>query len=445
MAISGEFLQGFPIDGCTKTEAIRLLISTIFGYKRSCNQVKRKHFLKMDRMGPNVKDIFIVDGARTPIGSFLGELSPLSAPELGSVAIQGVLKRSGVAPESIDEVIMGCVLPAGVGQAPARQALRKAGIPDSTGALTINKVCGSGMKAVMLGAVEILAGEYELVIAGGMESMSQAPHYVKGMRTGVKMGNQQMLDGMIYDGLWDPYNDLHMGNCAEQCAVKYLLTREAQDTYAADSYRKAQKASESGLFAREIEPVAIPQRKGDPKIVDRDEEPFKGDPDKLGGLRPAFDKNGSITAGNASTINDGAAALLLASEDAVKKHNLKPVAKILGSATHSQDPVWFTTAPVGAIQKVLNKLKLSVGDIDLFEVNEAFAAVAMVAQQDLSIPVEKFNVRGGAVALGHPIGASGARLLVTLIHALQDLGKKRGLASLCIGGGEATAMVIELV
>lgn len=396
-------------------------------------------------MGPNVKDIFIVEGARTPIGSFLGELSALSAPELGSVAIQGVLKRSGVAPESIDEVIMGCVLPAGVGQAPARQALRKAGLPDSTGALTINKVCGSGMKAVMLGAAEILAGEYELVIAGGMESMSQSPHYVKGMRNGVKMGNQQMLDGMIYDGLWDPYNDLHMGNCAEQCVTKYSLTREAQDAYAGDSYRKAQKASESGAFTREIEPVAIPQRKGEPKMVARDEEPFKGDPDKLAGLRPAFDKNGSITAGNASTINDGAAVLLLASEEAVKKHNLKPVAKILGSATHSQEPVWFTTAPVGAIQKVLAKLQLSVGDIDLFEVNEAFAAVAMVAMQELSIPAEKFNVRGGAVALGHPIGASGARLLVTLVHALQDLGKKRGLASLCIGGGEATAMVIELV
>lgn len=399
----------------------------------------------MERMGPNVKDIYIVDGARTPIGSFLGELSSLSAPDLGSTVIQGVLKRSGVKPEAIDEVIMGCVLPAGVGQAPARQALRKAGIPDSAGALTINKVCGSGMKAVMLGAAEILAGDYELVIAGGMEAMSQAPHYVKGMRSGVKMGNQQMLDGMIYDGLWDPYNDLHMGNCAEQCVAKYSLTREAQDAYAVESYRRARKAVESDAFKREIEPVRLPQRKGDPKVIDRDEEPFKGDPDKLGGLRPAFDKAGSITAGNASTINDGAAVLLLASEEAVKKHNLKPVAKILGSATHSQDPVWFTTAPVGAIQKVLGKLNLSVADIDLFEVNEAFAAVAMVAQQELNIPMDQFNVRGGAVALGHPIGASGARLLVTLIHALQDLGKKRGLASLCIGGGEATAMVIELV
>ncbi len=392
-----------------------------------------------------MKDIYIVAGARTPIGSFLGELSSLTAPELGATAIQGVLKRSGIAPEAIDEVIMGCVLPAGLGQAPARQASRKAGLPDSASALTLNKVCGSGMKAVMVGAAEIKAGDYDVVLAGGMESMSQAPHYLKGIRSGVKMGNQQLIDGMIHDGLWDPYNDLHMGNCAEQCVEKYTLSREAQDVYAKQSYDRAQKAVKDGAFKAEIEPVSISQRKGDPKIVETDEEPFKGDPEKLGGLRPAFDKAGSITAGNASTINDGAAALLLASEEAVKKYNLKPLAKIIGSATHSQDPVWFTTAPVGAIQKVLSKTGLSVGDIDLFEVNEAFSAVAMVAQQDLNIPIDKFNVRGGAVAMGHPIGASGARLLVTLIYALKDLGKKRGLASLCIGGGEATAMIVELV
>lgn len=392
-----------------------------------------------------MKEVYIVQGARTPIGSFLGELSGVSAPDLGSAAIQGVLKRSGVSPEAIEEVILGCVLPAGIGQAPARQAMRKAGIPDSTGALTINKVCGSGMKAVMLAAAEIKAGDHDLVLAGGMESMSNAPHYVKGMRNGVKMGNQQLVDGMIHDGLWDPYNDLHMGNCAEQCVTKYQLTRESQDEFAKQSYLKARQAVESGAFISEIEPVSIPQRKGEPKLIERDEEPFKGDPEKLAGLRPAFDKTGAITAGNASTINDGAAVLLLASEEAVKKHNLKPVAKILGSATHSQEPVWFTTAPVGAMQKVLQKLNLSVSDIDLFEVNEAFAAVAMAARQELSIPDEKLNVRGGAVALGHPIGASGARLLVTLIHALQDAGKKRGLASLCIGGGEATAMVVELL
>ncbi len=392
-----------------------------------------------------MKDIYIVAGARTPIGSFLGELSGVSAVDLGSTAIQGVLQRSGVPPANVCEVIMGCVLPAGVGQAPARQAMRKAGIPDNVGALTINKVCGSGMKAVMLGAAEIQAEEYELVIAGGMESMSQSPHYVKGMRNGVKMGNQQLIDGMIHDGLWDPYNDLHMGNCAEECATKYNMTREAQDAFAQQSYVRARKAVESDEFKREIQPVAIPQRKGDPKLFDRDEEPFKGDPEKLSGLRAAFSKTGTITAGNASTLNDGAAALLLASAEAVKKYNLKPVAKILGSATFSQDPVWFTTAPVGAMNKLLAKLNLQVADIDLFEVNEAFAAVAMAAQQELNIPMDKLNVRGGAVALGHPIGASGARLLVTLIHSLQDRGKRRGMASLCIGGGEATAMAIELV
>jgi acetyl-CoA C-acetyltransferase len=390
-----------------------------------------------------VKEVFIVQGARTPIGSFLGGLSSVSAPDLGSTAIQGVLKRSGVAPEAIDEVILGCVLSAAIGQAPARQAMRKAGIPDSTGALTINKVCGSGMKAVMLAAAGLKVGEQDLVIAGGMESMSNVPHYIKGMRNGVKMGNQQLVDGMIYDGLWDPYNDLHMGNCAEQCVTQYQLTREAQDDFARQSYLKAQKAIESGAFIPEIEPVSIPQRKGEPKWVEQDEEPFKGDPEKLSSLRPAFDKAGSITAGNASTINDGAAVLLLASEQAVKRYHLKPVAKILASATHSQEPVWFTTAPVGAMQKALQNAQLSVDDIDLFEVNEAFAAVAMVAQRELKIPAEKLNVRGGAVALGHPIGASGARLLVTLIHALKDADKKRGMASLCIGGGEATAMIVE--
>ena len=390
-------------------------------------------------------EVFIIDGARTPIGSFLGSLSAVPAPELGATAIQGVLKRSGVKPEAIEEVIMGCVLPAGIGQAPARQALRKAGIPDSCGAVTLNKVCGSGMKAVMIARAEIVAGDYELVIAGGMESMSLAPHYVKGMRNGVKMGNQTMIDSMISDGLWDPYDDMHMGNCAEQCVTKYNLSREEQDAYAAASYKTAQAASTAGQFKAEIEPVSIPQRKGDPKIVDTDEEPFKGDPDKLGALRPAFDKAGSITAGNASTINDGAAALLLASEGAVQKHGLKPKAKIIASATHSHEPLWFTTAPVDAMKKALAKANLTVADIDLFEVNEAFAAVAMVAQKELNIPDEKFNVRGGAVAIGHPIGASGARLLVTLMQALKDAGKKRGMASLCIGGGEAVAMIIELV
>lgn len=396
-------------------------------------------------MGLIVKNVYIIGAARTPIGSFLGSLSSLSAADLGGVAIQGVMKRSGANPDWIDEVIMGCVLPAGMGQAPARQAMRKAGLLDKTGALTLNKVCGSGMKAVMVARSEILAGEADMVIAGGMEAMSQAPYYVKNLRTGSKMGHQQLVDGMIHDGLWDPYNDLHMGNCAEQCVTRYNLTREEQDAFAQQSYQRAQQAVQGGLFQAEIEPVSIPQRKGDPKIVDTDEEPFRGDPGKLGTLRPAFEKTGSITAGNASTINDGAAALLLASEDAVERHGLKPMARIVGSATFSQEPVWFTTAPVGAIQKVLDKLQLTVNDIDLFEINEAFAAVAMVAQRELNIPISKLNVRGGAVAIGHPIGCSGARLLVTLLHALKDAGKTRGLASLCIGGGEATALVVELL
>lgn len=390
-------------------------------------------------------EVLIIEAARTPIGSFMGGLSTVSAPELGATAIQSVLKRSGFPPDAVDEVLMGCVLPAGVGQAPARQAMRKAGLPDSTGAVTLNKVCGSGMKAVMLAAAEIRAGEYQAIIAGGMESMSRAPFYVKGMRGGVKMGDQSMVDGMIHDGLLDPDHGRHMGSCAEECVTKYSLSREAQDAYAAESYRRARHAVESGVFDPEIAPVSVSQRKGDPVIVSRDEEPFKGDPEKLGQLRPSFEKTGGITAGNASTLNDGAAALLLTSEESARRHHLKPMARIVASATHSQDPLWFTTAPVGAIRKVLDKTGLSVSDIDLFEVNEAFAAVALVARQELDIPPERLNVRGGAVALGHPIGASGARILVTLLHALRDTGGKRGLASLCIGGGEATAMIVELL
>ncbi len=393
-----------------------------------------------------MSEVYIVSAARTPVGTFLGGLSSLTASDLGKVAIQGALSRAeGLPVEAVEEVILGCVLPAGQGQAPARQAMRKAGLPDSTGATTINKVCGSGMKAVMLAASAIRAEDADVLIAGGMESMSQAPFYLKSMRTGAKMGNQQLIDGLISDGLWDPYNDIHMGQCAEKCVEKYAFTREAQDEYAKNSFLKAQKAVESGAFRAEIEPVSVPQRKGDPLIVDQDEQPFKGDPNKLGGLRPAFDKNGTITAGNASPLNDGASALLLASESAVQKYNLKPIAKIIASATHSQDPLWFTTAPEGAIQKALKKAGLTVADIDLFEINEAFAAVAMAAQESLRLPVNKLNVNGGAVALGHAIGSSGSRLLVTLVHALKASGGKRGLAALCIGGGEATATIVELL
>jgi acetyl-CoA C-acetyltransferase len=392
-----------------------------------------------------VKDVYIVNGARTAIGSFLGELADVPAPALGASAIRGVLSRSNLPPEYIEQVIMGCVLSAGVGQSPTRQALKQSGIPDSAGALTVNKVCGSGMKAVMLAANEIRLGEADLVIAGGMESMSQAPYYAKGMRNGVRMGEQTLIDGMIHDGLWDPYNNQHMGLCAEECVKKYAFSREAQDEYAAQSYQRARQASDSGAFTTEIEPVLVPQRKGDPKRVDRDEEPFKGDPSRLSSLRPAFDKAGGITAGNASSLNDGASALLLASKEAVEKYDLKPMARILGSATHSQDPLWFTTAPLGAVQKLLNKLRLGVSDFDLFEINEAFAVVAMAARQELALPNDKLNVRGGAIALGHPIGSSGTRILVTLLYALHDLKLRRGLATLCIGGGEATAMAVEML
>ena len=392
-----------------------------------------------------MQDVFIVSGARTPIGSFLGSLASISAPELGSIAIRGALSRGNVPKEAVEEVIMGCVLSAGIGQAPARQAMRKAGLPDSTGALTINKVCGSGMKAVMLAANTIKAGESDLIVAGGMESMSQAPHYVKGLRTGIKMGEQAMQDGMILDGLWDPYSNIHMGQCAERCVEHYQFTRDAQDEYARRSYALARTAVENGTFQPEIEPVSIPQRKGEPVVVEHDEEPFKGNPVKLDGLRPAFETGGSITAGNASSLNDGAAALVLASAEAVSRHQLKPLAKIIGSATFSQDPLWFTTAPVGAIKKGLEKTGLTIDAMDLIELNEAFAAVILAAQQELAIPDAKLNIHGGAIALGHPIGASGARVLVTLLHALKTQDKKYGLAALCIGGGEATAMIIEKI
>ncbi len=392
------------------------------------------------------QDVFIASGARTPMGSYLGSLCDVPAPVLGSLAIRAAMERAGIPPEDIDEVIMGCVLPAGQGQAPARQAMIKAGIPSAVGAMTINKVCGSGLKAVMIARSEILAGEADLIVAGGMENMSLAPYYLLNARRGFRMGHQQALDSMIYDGLWDPYHDFHMGTAGEMCAQKYEFSREEQDAFAQTSYRRALEAVSGGAFKDEIVAVPVPQRKGDPVPFDQDEQPFKGNPDALASLKPAFDREkGTITAGNASTINDGAAALVVASEAAIEKHGLKPLAKIRGVATHSQAPEWFTTAPVGAIRKVLDKLNLSVGDIDLYEINEAFSVVTMAAMRDLDIPHERVNVRGGAVSLGHPIGASGARLLVTLLYALRDLKKKRGLATLCIGGGEAVAVVVEML
>lgn len=390
-----------------------------------------------------MKETVILSAVRTPVGSFLGKLSSLSAPELGAAAIRGALARAGVAPSEIEQVILGNVLQAGIGQAPARQASLKAGIANTVPCVTVHKVCGSGMRAVMDAANAIAASEYEVAIAGGMESMSNAPYLLERARTGYRMGHGQLVDSMIKDGLWDPYRDVHMGNCAEMCVAKYAFTREEQDAFSLESYKRAQNASKTGLFADEIVPVEVPQKKGDPLTIDADEEPFAAPLDKMGSLKPAFQKDGSVTAANSSKINDGAAALVVASEEKAKAKGWKPIARIVAYAGVAQAPEWFTTAPVYAVQKLLAKTGLKVSDIDLFEVNEAFAAVALAAIRELSLDPAKVNVRGGAVALGHPIGASGARILATLVHALRRDGKKRGVAAICIGGGEATAMLVE--
>jgi acetyl-CoA C-acetyltransferase len=390
-----------------------------------------------------MKNVVILSAARTPVGSFLGRLSSVSAPALGSAAIAGALEKARVKPEQVEQVIMGNVLQAGIGQAPARQASLGAGIPDSVPCITLHKVCGSGMRAVMDASNAIVAGEYELAVAGGMESMSNAPYLLERARSGYRMGNAVLVDSMIKDGLWDPYKDIHMGNCAEMCAAKYHFTREEQDAFALESYRRAQNASKTCLFSQEVVPVEIPQKKGEPLKVDADEEPFAAPLEKMGSLRPAFQKDGTVTAANASKINDGAAALVIASEEKAKRIGAQPIARIVAAVGVAQAPEWFTTAPVGAIRKLLEKTGLQVSDIDLFEINEAFAVVAMAAIRDLSLDPAKVNIRGGAVALGHPIGASGARILTTLVHALRKEGKKRGVAAICIGGGEATAMLVE--
>ena len=392
-----------------------------------------------------MKNTVILSALRTPLGSFLGKLSSLSAPELGAAAIRCALSRAGVAPEEVEQVILGNILQAGIGQAPARQASLKAGIPNTVPSVTVNKVCGSGMRAVMDAANAIASGEYEVAVAGGMESMSNAPYLLERARTGYRMGHGQLTDSMIKDGLWDPYRDVHMGNCAEMCVAKYQFTREQQDAYSLESYRRAQNAVKTGLFADEIVPVEVPQKKGDPLRIDADEEPFAAPLDKMGSLKPAFQKDGSVTAANSSKINDGAAALVVASEEKAKAKGWRPIARILGYAGVAQAPEWFTTAPIGAVQKLLGKTGLKVSDVDYFEVNEAFAAVAMAAIRELELDPARVNVRGGAVALGHPIGASGARILATLVHALRRDGKKRGVAAICIGGGEATAMLVETV
>ncbi|MBS2017849.1 MAG: acetyl-CoA C-acyltransferase [Deltaproteobacteria bacterium] len=389
--------------------------------------------------------VYIVSSTRTPIGAYLGSLSSLTAPQLGSIAIKAALERAKVAADQVGEVFMGNVLSAGIGQAPARQAMRFAGLPDNVPATTVSKVCGSGMQALIFGAMSIALGDKDVVVAGGMESMSNVPYYLDKGRQGYRMGNGTLIDGMIHDGLWDPYANVHMGTCGDKCAAEHKVSREAQDEYAKESFRKALSAQKEGLFDAEIAPVSIPQKKGDPLTVKLDEGPAKGDPSKFASLRPAFGKDGTITAANASSINDGASALVLASEAAVKKHGLSPVAKIVGWGGAAQAPEWFTTAPAKAMDSTLAKLGLKTDDIDLVEINEAFGVVAMVCAQLSKIELAKVNVRGGAVALGHPIGASGARIVTTMLHALKDMNKKRGLASICIGGGEALAMVVERV
>jgi acetyl-CoA C-acetyltransferase len=387
--------------------------------------------------------VYVVAAARTPIGTFLGSLAAVRAPDLGAVAIKGALARAKLPADVVQEVFMGNVLSAGIGQAPARQAAIFAGVPNTVPATTVSKVCGSGMQAVIFGAKTIALGDADLVVAGGMESMSNAPYYLEKARSGYRMGDGKIVDGMIFDGLWDPYSQVHMGTCGDRCAAEYKYTREQQDEYASTSFRRALAAQKEGQFDGEIEPVSVPAKKGDPVVVKIDEGPGKGDPAKLGSLRPAFSKDGTVTAGNASSINDGASALVLASERAVREHKLEPLARIVGYGGAAHAPEWFTTAPAKAIDGTLSRLGLKKEEVDLFEINEAFAVVAMVCTKLCGLDPQRVNVRGGAVALGHPIGASGARILTTLLYALKARGAKRGLASLCIGGGEALAMVVE--
>jgi acetyl-CoA C-acetyltransferase len=387
--------------------------------------------------------VVIVSGARTPIGAFNGSLKTFTAPQLGAIAIKEALKRANVKPEDVSEVIMGNVLTAGVGQAPARQAALFAGIPQSVPCMTINKVCGSGLKAVMLGAQAIMTGDADIVVAGGQESMSNSPYYLDRARTGYGFGHAQLIDGMIKDGLWDVYNDYHMGMAAELCATECGIGRERQDAYAIESYTRAIAAQDNGIFNDEIVPVEIPQRKGDPVIVTEDEDVRKVKFEKVPELKPAFKKDGTVTAANASSLNDGAAAVVLMSEARAKELGLEPLARIVAQASAAKAPEWFTTAPADAINKALAKAALTVDDIDLYEINEAFSVVSLVNNDLLKLDPAKVNISGGAVAMGHPIGASGTRVLVTLLYALRRSGKKRGVASLCIGGGEASALVVE--
>jgi acetyl-CoA C-acetyltransferase len=387
--------------------------------------------------------VYILSAKRTPIGAFQGVLAPMTAPQLGAAAIQGALAAAGVAPADVQEVVMGCVLPAGQGQAPARQAAIGGGIPNHVPATTINKMCGSGMKAVMMAADGIRAGDVDLAVAGGLESMTNAPYLLLKARSGFRMGHGEILDHMFYDGLQSPWDGQLMGCFAENTAQKYGFTREQQDAFAAESVRRSLAAVEGGRFKDEIVPVTVKGRKGE-TVVDRDETPFTCDVAKIPQLKPAFRKDGTVTAASSSSISDGAAALVLASGAAVKERGLKPVARIVAYSSHANAPEWFTTAPVGAIRKILAKTGWRPSDVDAYEINEAFAAVAMAAIHDFELDPAKVNVSGGACALGHPVGATGARIIASLISVLKARGGKRGVAALCIGGGEATAIAIEL-
>lgn len=389
-------------------------------------------------------DVVIASAVRTPIGSFQGGLAQLSAPELGAIAIREAVRRAGAKSEQVERVIMGCVLSAGVGQAPARQATIKAGLPVGTGAITVNKVCGSGLQAVMFARREILVGDAQVIVAGGMESMSNAPYLLPQARSGYRMGNGTLVDSMIYDGLWDPYDHVHMGTCGDAVATKYGFTREDQDRFARTSFERAIQAQKAGKFKAEIVPVPVPQKKGEPVNVEEDEGPKKAQLDKMPTLKPAFSKDGTVTAANASSINDGAAALVVTSAEAAAKHGFSVLARIVVDSAAAVEPKWFTIAPVEALRRLYAKSGTKPLDWDLYEINEAFSGVTLAAIKDHGLDPARVNVNGGAVSLGHPIGCSGARILVTLLHALKDRGEKRGVATLCIGGGEAVALGVEL-
>ncbi|WP_242355816.1 acetyl-CoA C-acetyltransferase [Anaeromyxobacter sp. SG64] len=389
------------------------------------------------------REVVIVGAARTPIGSFLGSLASVTAPRLGATAIRAALERAGVEPSAVDEVVMGNVLQAGVGQAPARQAALFAGLPEKTPCWTLNKVCGSGLKAVISGAQAIALGDAEVVVAGGMESMSNVPYYDRAARTGARMGNVELVDGLVHDGLWDVYNQQHMGMCAEACATTQGISRAAQDEYALESTRRAIEAWRSGAFKAEIVPVEVEAKRGEKTLVWDDDGPKNAKPDKIPGLRPVFKKDGSVTAANSSSINDGGAAVVLMSAERAAREGRTVLGRLRAWGGAARAPVEFTIAPADAVKLTLEKAKLATRDVDLWEINEALAVVSIANNRLLDLDAKNVNVRGGAVALGHPIGASGARILVTLLHAMKDLGKHRGLASLCIGGGEAVALVVE--